>query len=190
MRAGLDHGFDRLSDRTGGSTFLGQYFDYEAKATQAVVPAGASYVFAEAVGCGGLPQAAFTLGTGSAGASDGIFAVEPGQTISYSVAKEVSVTPTTVTIAGQIVLSAGSSSMAGVNGTGKYPGTFNRAGGRLGGPRFTNFNVPPGIGGGAERQSSGTGSGGGTGAVCLSYFGTYDAALAFANSLYNGAWVP
>lgn len=163
-----------------------------------VIPEGAEFAFLEAIGPGGSPGSGTNVTSGGGAGNDAIIAVVAGQTISASIEAQQTggASPTTISIAGVTVLSAA----GGPNGSfagaaGKYPGgsgnSSNRTGGKGGGrlagrPSVNSANPPYPVG-----HGGGTSNGfGGQGLVVVTFFRTRDAAFAFANSLYNGAWVP
>lgn len=177
------------------------------------------YAFLEAVGRGGRgsyqsANSNYNAGGGAAG-NDTIVPVKSGQSIKAVFADRYSTDPIfTFSLDGAPILTANSggdaiSTAAGLGGAGKYPGT--------GGLRSGTFaNAKPGVGGGrlagvasallgntAIVFPGGAGSGayssltsapsdccGGISMGMATIFRSYDAALAFANSLYNGAWQP
>lgn len=173
------------------------------------VPTGAIFAFVEIVGASGTLDASGASPQASAGAggADVLMAVSAGSGFSTLLADGVFVTGTpssTVSYNGGQILSVGnvpSNGQSRTAGSGKYPGEpasgFNnqvgtasiagKGGGRLAGSV------------GASSRHAGYGSGavltsgqarGSRAAACFTFFRTYDAALAFANSLYGGNWQP
>lgn len=188
-----------------GGGIIGQQFFNNPQQTSAIVPAGALWVFAEIVGSGGAASGSGFGASGGAG-NDVIAAVSPGDSITFVVPGSTfgsSSTPVnaSVTIGGGTITATSSPRISGTNGTaisGKYAGLAPSGGkggmssSRLGGRGMATASFDEygaGIGGGGLGAGSATNAGG-IGAVCLTYFASQEAAVAFANSLYGGAWTP
>lgn len=189
----------------GGQSFIGQVLVTGSGDTSTTTPDGAFFVFAEAIGTGGAAiGAGVSYSAGGAG-SDAILALTPGQAIvsNLSAFNTSSPSATTISLVSVVQVTAASapSSTSGtaVAVAGKYPGTAGgsgvtnsgKGGGRLAGTPTSNpannaHAAPTGCG----RYGSGIQLYGGRPLVCLTFFTTYDATLAFANSLYGGAWAP
>lgn len=182
--------------------------------TSLVVPPEAQFAFAEVVSPGGYTSPnsnAACAASGGAG-NDGILSVTDGETLSVVVGQAVAerpiLTKTSISRGGTVLLTANTgqnvsntSVVYPVNGaTGKYPGgpatsatQAGSGGGRLGGAgrsQLSGSQTVSGPGGGGASSGTGVAGNGGTGLICLTFFRTYDDALAFANALYGGAWTP
>jgi len=166
------------------------------------VPDGALFVFAEALGAGGATGAANGGQSGGGAGNDVILSVSSGQILTCSIAVSVNgAGPTTISTGGSTILSANSVSTLtgsglGLGASGKYPGG-NATSGQPGGgggrlsPALPFAGSTANVSAGCGRTSTNVGAwAAGSGLVCLTFFRSYDAALAFANSLYNGAWQP
>ncbi|WP_416355573.1 hypothetical protein ACLNGM_15145 [Aureimonas phyllosphaerae] len=211
FRSGLDRPVKRSSDRIGGG-ILGQVWFAGTPVTQvkqSVVPDGAAYAFVEGLGRGGL---AFTGGSNPAAAisgggagEDAIVAVSPGANLTID-ASHAAVMATTITISDKLVLTAASAPDAGntrgAAGAGKYPGTQGTLSPRVGGNGGGRFGGAGGQRGSSSQQpGAGLGAGevttqngqlfpGGFGVGCVTFFTSYDDALAFAKAVYGSSWVP
>lgn len=186
---------------SGAATLVGQIAGTGSSGSiSGTVPAGAAFAFMELIANGGDGPASSARAGGGGGATDAIVAVTPGQAISATVTKNAT---HTLSLAGTQVLSctpggSGGASTSGPGGTGKYPGSSGSstvpgaAGGRLAGQTITFPTAGvAGLGGGAKGGSTSTSERlGGTGGFCVTFFTSYEAALAFANSLYGGNWTP
>lgn len=181
----LRRSFRRTSDRVGAGaeSFIGQTAVFPSLSNNGTVtttvPEGALFVFAEVVTGGGGSRNSIQGNAG--GATDTIAPVSPGNTISItSLLSSGNSYGMSLSIPGQAAISIA----VGGAAASKYPpvNVRNRAGGRLAGEN--------GIGAGTQ-PNAGTSFNGPTASFALfTYFTTYDAALAFAKSVYGGSWTP
>lgn len=167
---------------------------------------GEAFAFVEALGHGGQVSGSSAAASGGGAGNDAIVAVSPGSSFSFVLPSQTGGGSKTSSIsyAGSTVISVAgaigqSGAGLGVGASGKYPGsaatnttTPGRGGGRLAGAATTgsaNEGLPSGDGSGIFTLGGAT-LYGGRSIGCLTFFRSYDAALAFANSLYGGNWQP
>lgn len=180
----------------GGETFVSQELFLRIGSFSRTVPENAKWCFREVLGHGGFGQSYY--GGGGGGGDDDIIEVTPGDSISVVIGQTrqgYSENTYIVYNGDRIDGHYGVDGTTSTGGAGKYPGTsgpYNsgggEGGGRLAGKKRIGFTYGGGPGSGAVGHQNTTQPS--SGAACLTYFTTYEAALAFANSQYGGAWTP
>jgi hypothetical protein len=197
---------------SGGSGVVAQ--NVEATADREVfsvtrqVPAGAAFAFVEVIGHGGYTGGSGTgsanPGGGGGAGNDAILACVTGGSYTVAFSSILATGSSEVTMNGTTVSAAdgvhGSGGTGGLGGAGKYPGANGAnasvgnvelpgaGGGRLAQPIATSVSASPTGAGGRGTTSSR--KYGGNGMAVITFFETEKQALAFANSLYDGAWAP